>query len=97
MTAAKKTNDSSQKNQDSSKKTNDSSNYQTNGGNIGPTGPWALPPLGPPWALPPWSWIIGSYMNEFSQNESVFNSLSPTCVGSKCEFELRRLSYVPSL
>ena len=65
MTAAKKTNDSSQKKQDSSKKNNDSSNYQTNGGNIGPTGLWALfllapscafPPCFPPglpWALPP--------------------------------------------
>ena len=30
------------------KKTNDSSNYQTKGGHIGPTGSWALSPLGPP-------------------------------------------------
>ena len=42
MTAAKKT-------KTAAKKTNDSSNYQSNGGNIGPTGPWALTPLVPPW------------------------------------------------
>ncbi len=50
MTAAKKT-------KTPAKKTNDSSNYQSNGGNIGPTGPWALTPLGPPWVPlgPPWA------------------------------------------
>ena len=57
MTAAKKT-------KTAAKKNNDSSNYQTNGGNIGPSGPWAPPlpgpflgppflgPSGSPWALP---------------------------------------------
>ena len=44
MTAAKKT-------KTAAKKTNDSSNYQSNGGNIGLTRPWALTPLGPPWVL----------------------------------------------
>ena len=48
LTAALKTNDCSQQNQDISKQTNDSSNYQTKGGNIGPTMPWALLP----WPLP---------------------------------------------
>ena len=50
MTAAKKT-------KTAARKTNDSSNYQSNGGNIGLIGPWALTPLGLPWVLlgPPWA------------------------------------------
>ena len=51
MTPAKKT-------KTAAKKNNDISNYQRNGGNIGPTGPWVLPPLGPPWALPGPSWAL---------------------------------------
>ena len=56
MTAAKITNDRSQKKpRQQQNKNNKSSSYQRNGGNIGPTGLCALPLLGPPWAHPPCS------------------------------------------
>ena len=66
-------------NKTAAKQKNDSSNYQRNGGNIGPSGPWAFPSLGLFWAHPlcPPSWAplvptLGPFLG-LSMDRSCFN------------------------